>query len=80
MIKNVPLKFPTWFGIQTRKKEVVPIECCTVVPNQQYRRQLTPAETAKVIKVATKKPEARFKAIDSGVEVCSWLSSFNIYC
>ena len=79
-MKNVTLKFPTWFGIQTKRNEVVPIECCTVVPNQQYRRQLTPTETAKVIKVATKKPEARFKAIDSGVEVCSGLSSFSICC
>ncbi|KLO09063.1 Piwi-domain-containing protein [Schizopora paradoxa] len=66
--KNVVLRYPSWFGIKTKREEVIPLECCTVEQGQQYRRPLTPAETTKVIKAATKKPNARFRDIESGVE------------
>ncbi|KAJ6618351.1 argonaute-like protein [Mycena sp. CBHHK59/15] len=68
---NITLKYPDSIGICTSGKNapfkvVVPLELCTFLPGQLYKRKLPSEQTAAVVGFATMRPGERLQTIRGG--------------
>ena len=65
---NVNLRFPWLPCIITGNGRVkIPLELCTVLPNQRYAGKLNEGQTAEMIKITASKPQERKQKIEAGI-------------
>lgn len=69
---NCRLQFPYLPLIITEKAGQFPMEVCTLVPNQQYKYKLDPAQTSSMIKFAVTRPKERLQSIQHGIGMLKW--------
>ncbi|KAI9440667.1 Piwi domain-containing protein [Lactarius indigo] len=64
------LRFPRLFGIvvNVQQKTIVPVEICTIVGGQMYKKVLFPEQMSEVLQHAAKSPRERIEAIERGVQ------------
>ncbi|KAH9066792.1 Piwi-domain-containing protein [Lactarius vividus] len=64
------LRFPRLFGIvvNVQQKTIVPVEICTIVGGQMYKKVLFPEQMSEVLQHATRSPRERIEAIERGVQ------------
>ncbi|KAH9074742.1 ribonuclease H-like domain-containing protein [Lactarius deliciosus] len=64
------LRFPRLFGIviNVQHKTIVPVEICTIVGGQMYKKVLFPEQMSEVLQHATRSPRERIEAIERGVQ------------
>ncbi|KAG5645908.1 hypothetical protein DXG03_005055 [Asterophora parasitica] len=67
---NRVLQFPTIIGVRLNSKaappNIVPLEICTVLPGQLYRKRIPDHLTKAMVDFATSRPDDRLKQIVSG--------------
>lgn len=69
---NVPITHRSLVCIKTGKDAVVPIELFQVVPGQFARVELIPDQTKAVVEFSTKRPDERFRDIQTGFELVGY--------
>jgi hypothetical protein len=64
------LRFPRLFGIvvNVQQKTIVPVEICTIVGGQMYKKTLFPEQMSELLQHVTKNPRERIEAIERGVQ------------
>jgi len=69
-VHNRRLRFPELPGVITRtspRKEIVPLELCFVEPNQLYKKALSPAVTAEMVRFASTRPDEKRRRVEDAV-------------
>ncbi|KAK0460769.1 hypothetical protein IW261DRAFT_1577467 [Armillaria novae-zelandiae] len=71
---NQRLRLPNIICIQTAgpKVTVIPLERCSIIPGQLSRAELNPEATWGMVKFATKRPDQRLSAIQTGIQVLAY--------
>ncbi|KAG7439281.1 eukaryotic translation initiation factor 2C [Guyanagaster necrorhizus] len=69
---NRPLRYANIICIQTAKGAVIPLERCYILPGQISRAELSPDATRAMVEFATKKPDDRLRAIQTGIQVLAY--------
>ncbi|KAK0445347.1 argonaute-like protein [Desarmillaria tabescens] len=69
---NQRLRYPNIICLQTAKGAVIPLERCDVVPGQLSRSELNPDATRAMVEFATKRPDQRLSAIQTGIQVLAY--------
>ncbi|SJK96819.1 uncharacterized protein ARMOST_00065 [Armillaria ostoyae] len=69
---NQRLRYPNIICVQTPKGAVIPLERCYIVPGQLSRAELNPDATRDMVKFATKRPDQRLSAIQTGIQVLAY--------
>ncbi|KAN0130852.1 Piwi domain containing protein [Lactarius tabidus] len=64
------LRFPRLFGIvvNVQQNTIVPVEICTIVGGQMYKKTLLPDQMSELLQHVTKNPRERIEAIERGVQ------------
>ncbi|KAF8273084.1 Piwi-domain-containing protein [Lactarius quietus] len=64
------LRFPRLFGIvvNVQQKTIVPVEICTIVGGQMYKKTLMPEQMSELLQHVTKSPQDRIATIERGVQ------------
>ena len=64
------LRFPRLFGIvvNVQQKTIVPVEICTIVGGQMYKKTLFPDQMSELLQHVTKNPRDRIQTIEQGVQ------------
>lgn len=64
------LRFPRLFGIvvNVQQKTIVPVEICTIVGGQMYKKTLFPDQMSEILQHVTKNPRERIETIERGVQ------------
>jgi hypothetical protein len=66
---NYRLKYPNLpCIIAGSKKAHIPLELCTVLPSQIFKRKINDLQTASMIKFTCKKPDERARRINDGID------------
>ncbi|KAJ6606523.1 argonaute-like protein [Mycena vulgaris] len=68
---NIHLQYPDTIGVVTSGKSapfkvVIPLELCTMLPGQLYKKKLPPHATATVVSFAAMRPADRLRTIKTG--------------
>jgi hypothetical protein len=66
---NVRLKYPQLPCVLTQRGDALPIEVCTILPNQKYKGQPDERALADLIKVAAARPDIRRKDTEAGFQM-----------
>ncbi|KAG7453294.1 Piwi-domain-containing protein [Guyanagaster necrorhizus] len=69
---NRPLRYANIICIQTAKGAVIPLERCYILRGQLSRAELSPDATRAMVEFATKKPDDRLRAIQTGIQVLAY--------
>ncbi|KAK0445339.1 argonaute-like protein [Desarmillaria tabescens] len=69
---NQRLRYPNIICMQTAKGDVIPLERCYVIPGQLSRADLNPDATRAMVGFATKRPDQRLSAIQTGIQVLAY--------
>ncbi|PBK85499.1 argonaute-like protein [Armillaria gallica] len=69
---NQRLRYPNIICMQTPKGAVIPLERYYIVPGQLSQADLNPDATRDMVKFATKRPDQRLSAIQTGIQVLAY--------
>lgn len=66
------LQYPDLPIVQTTKKSKLPMELCTIKPNQRYGWKLAERQTSEMIKFSATLPAERWQSIQHGLKMLNW--------
>jgi hypothetical protein len=76
------LRFPRLFGIvvNVQQKTIVPVEICTIVGGQMYKKTLFPDQMSEILQHVTKNPRERIETIERGVQGDVSFPTLGFFC